>query len=44
MPEVMTATEVATRYRCSVWSIYKYAKQGTLPSRKLGAKILFYRD
>lgn len=41
MTEVMTVNEVAEKLRLSVSMVYKMAKQGELPSFKVGSRVLF---
>lgn len=36
MPEIMTPKEVATYLKMSVLTVYKHAKQGTIPGFRVG--------
>lgn len=44
MPDVLTVEQVADRYQVSVWTIYKLAKDGKLPSVRFGGQLRFYAD
>jgi excisionase family DNA binding protein len=39
--QYLTVTEIAERYRCSIWSIYSYVKHGGLPHIRRGGRLLF---
>ena len=44
MAEIMTPKEVANYLRMSVLTVYKYAKQGTIPSFRIGNSWRFDKN
>lgn len=42
--EVLTAQEAAEYLRVSSWAIYKLAREGTVPSLRLGRSLRFSRQ
>lgn len=40
-PRLLTAQQVADRTGLSLWSVYHYARVGTLPSKRLGRSVRF---
>ena len=40
---IMTTSELAERWGCSTFHIYKLTRQGTIPHFKLGTKIIRFR-
>lgn len=44
MTRILTAEEVSEWLRISLYTVYKRAKDGTLPGRKVGDKWLFRED
>lgn len=43
LPKLLTADEVATALRVTTSSVYRWAKDGTLPSLRVGDTIRFRR-
>lgn len=41
--DIMTVREVADFLRVSTQTVHNYAKRGTLPSRKMGGRVVFLR-
>ena len=44
LDEVMLATDVAQRYRVSIWTVYQLAKAGELQHKKVGKQLRFLRS
>jgi excisionase family DNA binding protein len=44
MAEIMTPKEVANYLRMGVLTVYKYAKQGTIPSFRIGTSWRFNKN
>ena len=44
LPEVMTAAEVAAFLRVNVKTVYESVKAGQLPGRRVGKRLVFWRD
>ena len=44
LPEVMTAEEVAKFLRVNVKTVYEAVKAGQLPGRRVGKRVVFWRD
>ena len=44
LPEVMTADEVAKFLRVNVKTVYEAVKAGQLPGRRVGKRVVFWRD
>jgi excisionase family DNA binding protein len=44
MSEIMTPKEVASYLKLSVLTVYKHAKQGTLPSFRIGTSWRFDKN
>jgi excisionase family DNA binding protein len=43
LPQVLTAAEVAAVYRIAVHTVYTYARDGRLRSRRIGNRLRFLR-